>query len=497
MRRALIGLAVALGALAAAAPAQGFVYWANWGPSTSGGTTIGRANNDGTGKDNSFIGGAQFPCGVAINDTHIFWGNNEELNTGNPGTTIGRANIDGTGVNQSFVTGASSPCGPAVDDSFLYWANFDTGTIGRANVADGSGANPSFVTGTGACSIAADETHLWWANDSPEGVGRATIAGASPNPTFIPITPGGTDVCGVAVNSAHVYWTAAENGVIGRANLDGSGVDQDFIAVSGRPCGVAVDDTYVYWAELFPDASIGRARLDGTEVQNDFITGLAAFPCGVAVDDGIRTSDVSVTCSPAGAALSQPSTCTAQVADTNNGVKTPPAGTVSFSSASGGAFFQGPSSCALAPATPSSSSCSVVYRPGFGANLVLGFYQGDAAHEGSTDVGQVTVSSYSLGAVSFDRRAGTATLIANAPGPGVVEQNGERTVPGAVQTPAAGPVSLVIQATGQALRKLKRTGSVTVLAETDFTPAGGGQDGIARTPVRLVKNKKKKKKKKR
>ena len=31
-------------------------------------------------------------------------------------------------------------------DAFVYWANFNTGTIGRANL-DGSGVDQSFITG--------------------------------------------------------------------------------------------------------------------------------------------------------------------------------------------------------------------------------------------------------------------------------------------------------------------------------------------------------------
>jgi len=31
-------------------------------------------------------------------------------------------------------------------DAFVYWANFDSGTIGRANL-DGSGVNQSFIAG--------------------------------------------------------------------------------------------------------------------------------------------------------------------------------------------------------------------------------------------------------------------------------------------------------------------------------------------------------------
>ena len=38
----------------------------------------------------------------------VYWADNK-------GTTIGSANLDGTGVNQSFITGGANPCGVAVD----------------------------------------------------------------------------------------------------------------------------------------------------------------------------------------------------------------------------------------------------------------------------------------------------------------------------------------------------------------------------------------------
>src|SRR5439155_1244390 len=70
---------------------------------------------------------------------HVYW---TEEATG----TIGRANLDGTGANQSFITGATSPFGVAVDAGHVYWTNFNTGTIGRADL-DGTGVNQSFITG--------------------------------------------------------------------------------------------------------------------------------------------------------------------------------------------------------------------------------------------------------------------------------------------------------------------------------------------------------------
>jgi carbamate kinase len=40
-------------------------------------------------------------------------------NSGRPGS-IGRANLDGTGVNQTFITGAAQPDGVAVDGAHVY-----------------------------------------------------------------------------------------------------------------------------------------------------------------------------------------------------------------------------------------------------------------------------------------------------------------------------------------------------------------------------------------
>ncbi len=86
------------------------IYWADTG-FFGGGTRIGRADLA-TGKsvDPSFIAGAATPCGLTIDaSSHLYWANAE---TG----TIGRANTDGTGVNQSFATTGGQPCGVAVDN---------------------------------------------------------------------------------------------------------------------------------------------------------------------------------------------------------------------------------------------------------------------------------------------------------------------------------------------------------------------------------------------
>jgi hypothetical protein len=51
--------------------------------------------------------GASSPAAVAVDGAHVYW-------TNFTGGSIGRANLDGTGADQSFITGASSAAGIAM-----------------------------------------------------------------------------------------------------------------------------------------------------------------------------------------------------------------------------------------------------------------------------------------------------------------------------------------------------------------------------------------------
>src|SRR5215218_9058354 len=164
----LVSLAAVL-TLAFAARADAFIWWANKAPNPG---TIGRANDDGTGVDQSFITGVSAPAGVASDGTYVYWANS--------GTnTIGRAFVNGAEVNQRFITGALAPQGVAVDGTHIYWANAD-GTIGRANL-DGTGVDQSFInTGAGNHNlegVASDGAHVYWANQGANTIGIYNING--------------------------------------------------------------------------------------------------------------------------------------------------------------------------------------------------------------------------------------------------------------------------------------------------------------------------------
>jgi hypothetical protein len=115
---------------------------------------------------------------VTVDGAHIYW-SNSGINT------IGRANLDGTGVNQTFITGAQDPLGVAVDSAHVYWANGKSATIGRANL-DGTGANEFFIFAGNPQAVAVDGAHVWWANGAPfYAIGQANLDGTSVNERFI------------------------------------------------------------------------------------------------------------------------------------------------------------------------------------------------------------------------------------------------------------------------------------------------------------------------
>jgi ribosomal protein L35AE/L33A len=289
---AVLAAAFLLLGLALAPRAGASVYWGNAVGPVFGlpGTTIGRANNDGTGINQNFIGGASTPSAVAVDAAHVYWLNDDDH-------SIGRANLDGTGVNQRFLTGTNAGT-LAVDGAHIYWTDVVTGDrIGRANL-DGTGVDPNFITGASLPSgVAADRAHVYWTNSNTHTIGRANLDGTGVDQSFIDVGLNRRPV-GLAVDAAHLYWADIRADTIGRANIDGTGLNPDFVPTGPFPFGVAVDSAHLYWTNQFPSpdglsgGTIGRANLDGTGVTQTFLAGLAD-PLGVAVDVSTQAAQPS------------------------------------------------------------------------------------------------------------------------------------------------------------------------------------------------------------
>jgi virginiamycin B lyase len=284
LRRLALALVVAAVLVLVTAPSAGaYIFWTNLDTNT-----IGRAYLDGTGVNQSFIGGASLPEGAAVNDDFVYW-----PNSGAP-ESIGRATVEGAGVNQSFIPGARSPDGVAVNSTHIYWANFGAPqAIGRANL-NGTGPNQSFITGAmGPEGMALDSAHVYWANFGNSRIGRADLDGMNPNQSFA----GSPDPRSVAVDGSHIYWGNYTQGTIGRSNLDGvTGVNPSFISGADHPRDVEVGGGYIYWTNSTSN-TIGRAKLDGTGVKQNFISG-AHTPWGIAVSPDTTPPNTSIATGP-------------------------------------------------------------------------------------------------------------------------------------------------------------------------------------------------------
>jgi hypothetical protein len=97
-------------------------------------------------------------------------------------------------------------------------------------------------------------------------------------------------------------------------------------------------------------------------------------------------------------------------------------------------------------------------------------------------------STFTLHAVSRNKRTGTATITAKVPNPGQLTGSGKAVNAAAitkrVRTP--GRVRLLIKAKGRKKRKLNATGKVKVRPKITFTPTGGSANTLSAT-VKLIK----------
>jgi hypothetical protein len=101
-------------------------------------------------------------------------------------------------------------------------------------------------------------------------------------------------------------------------------------------------------------------------------------------------------------------------------------------------------------------------------------------------------NAFTLGALTRNKKKGTATLAVNVPNPGELTGSGQgvkvASTGGAVisKSVAAGPAQLLIKAKGKKKRKLNETGKVKVNPTITYTPTGGNPS-IQSTKVKLKK----------
>ncbi len=359
--------------------------------------------------------------GAASAHAYIYWAIGGPGGSG--GTTIGRADLDGSGVTHSFASGASNPAAITIDSNYIYWANDGTFSIGRVKL-NGSDPQPNWIPNLSdsAAGIAVDSSYIYW-TDGEQYVGRATLGGGDIDPTFIDVgadssptglavdagklyvgtenqirivsTAGGTisplgpslgenvQVPSVAVAGGYVYFGefGSVDG-IGRMQTDGMNETDSLITGLEINGGVASDGTYLYWTDATGD-EIGRALLgsDGaTDVNDDFISE-PNDPFGIAVNSSIDPTTTTISCEPATLSAGQASACTATIGDSAS--TSIPTGTVNFTG-NGATFFSG-SPCQLTSKAGGGASCTVgADLTSTGTQPITATYSGDSAHQASS-----------------------------------------------------------------------------------------------------------------
>jgi hypothetical protein len=452
--------------------AGAFVYWINWSHTAAQGS-IGRANLDGTGANQNFIalptGAASEPHGLAVDGSHIYWSHG----------AIGRANLDGTGVDENFITPVvGGAYAVAVDASHIYWGGGNA--VGRADLG---GTNVSTIAGSGVEDIrgiavysspASGGGHIYYADIVGGGtIGRADLDGSQDDDFFIdPAALGQPELVGdgVAVNATGIYWPSISGPTfaIAHADFGPAHVNSTAITNTGTVEGLAVDDTHLYFGT---GTGVGRATLSGTVIEPNLITGGGVPPPPVA---SAAPSMTTVACAPAALTLPGSSNCTTTVTDSAGA--TAPTGSVALSSSGAGAFGPG-ASCTLAPSGGAQATCRLTFAPSLvGLQTITASYGGDTTHRSSsaTTTLQAAVSNAWVAAKPiFNKKAGTATLVATFPGPGRLMLVGSGVRRQSKRVTRAGKIRLTIRPSTKTAKTLKRHGSAAVKVTLTYTPTGG------------------------
>lgn len=125
-----------------------------------------------------------------------------------------------------------------------------------------------------------------------------------------------------------------------------------------------------------------------------------------------------------------------------------------------------------------SSTLAFNYSQGFPQSQVDGF---------ATAAEQAYQTAFTIGAVTQNKKKGTATIAVDVPAAGRVHAEGQDLTPVDLEAAAAGTVSVPVEVTGKTKKKLKRKGKVDVQVVLSFSRAG--LDPASQTTTVTVKRK--------
>jgi DNA-binding beta-propeller fold protein YncE len=418
--------------------AAGKIYWANWDANT-----IGVANLDGSGAALLNTGEAEVegPAGLAIDPAggRLYWPNEE-------GTKISFANLNGSGGGNLNTEGATieDPQGIAFFPATgrVYWANNASISFADINGTGGddidtTGAELSNATGV---AIDASTNRIFWSNFSDDSIGFVNLGGGGGGK--FEIGAGGVDPEGAAVDpfENRIYFGS---------------VSEEFLAFTSLSGGIpGLVDIAPLAAEYISFPILAKTPVNTASPVITKAPKPVPKPVKAKKGPQVQSHSETLTCSQgswAGDLLE------------SQLYRAPT--TFVYQWLRNGAPVAGATASSLSATEVGSYACRVT-----AANAA-----GPAASPASAAVD--ISAAFKLGKAKVDAKKGTAKIQVAASGSGVVKLSGKGLKSRSLKKKAGGTGtlngSLVIKATGKALKKLKENGKAKVKAKFAYTPTGG------------------------
>jgi len=246
-------------------------FW--WGA----GTNVYWSSTDGS-ETATVVNGLQFAHGVAVDTVNgaLYYSDYD-------GSTITKANIDGT--NPTVIVNGGSPSGIALDltNNKMYWANFGSDTINRADLDGGNAQILNTGTVNSPINVALDpgNNDLYFITYNSTRMGVMAMSGGADTNL---LNPGGQGIS-VAIDAANnkMYFSNRSDS-IGRCDLDGRNLNSAFISGESSVHGLAIDTAAgkIYWvtASQIRSANLadGSNKQDITPSNDSYVPGFVYVP---------------------------------------------------------------------------------------------------------------------------------------------------------------------------------------------------------------------------